>query len=89
MSQYHPDADPQFVAMTSHYEAQSSDLRFAVFNASKELDLISRLDSEIDDFYYTLWKFGYKIVPVATPTDPPTTRDEQPKYGLPQPVPND
>lgn len=66
MSHYHPDADPDFVAMHSHYEALStSHFQQALHTAFDSIAYLT-LDSEKADFCYSLWKQGYKIVPVTT-----------------------
>lgn len=78
MSQYHPDADPDFVAMHSHYEALSdSQFRQALHTAFDTIAYLT-LDSEKSDFCYSLWKQGYKIVPVNA--EPVMTTDERPSY---------
>lgn len=68
MSNYHPDADPQFVAMHSHYKQQSSRLMNALFQSATEINPYSPLlDSELLEFCYHLWGEGFKIVPVSNP----------------------
>ena len=65
MNNYHPDADPEFVAMDSHYQATVNENFLHAMHASfDELGFVS-LDSDKRDFCFSLWKRGYKIVPTS------------------------
>ena len=80
MSQYHPDADPDFVAMHSHYQQLwNSHFSQSLFNAFYAISLIAT-ETEMEDFYYELWHSGYKIVPVSQTERPTATSDEPPTY---------
>ncbi|MBO0950897.1 dATP/dGTP pyrophosphohydrolase domain-containing protein [Fibrella forsythiae] len=65
MNKYHPNADPQFVAMDSHYmNLATSEFLQSLHTCFDKLGYIS-LESDKRDFCYSLWKHGYKLVPVA------------------------
>lgn len=68
MSNYHPDADPDFVAMDSHYMALSDEKFKQALHESFDQNIGVTCESEQRDFYHSLWKRGYKIVPVASKT---------------------
>lgn len=70
MSNYHPDADPESVAMNSHYDAIFGHDFYQAMHVciEQEFDVVS-LDCEKKNFCHSLWKRGFKIVPVVSPTN--------------------
>lgn len=65
MNQYHLDADPQFVAMRSHYEDLPGNLMYALFiSVSVISPTLIPLDSELHEFCDRLWAEGFKIIPI-------------------------